>query len=220
VRLVSPQTSDGAQSNRIRDARSIMETLLVNLLAGLFGGAGATLVWELAIKPRRERQAVARLLMAEMMLNRRIVINAQRGREAGTVTMPPSTRLLHATSYAASAQRLAELPIPVAIMVDWTYRYLDKITNTQERYWSVAMQNDSAGKRAQFEPVLGKINDHYWTLLDTSLELMEKALSALEFASLPVWSTRRRKLAPLVKRRVSEMEDYVTLPELPPLPGQ
>jgi hypothetical protein len=40
---------------------------LAQVALGLFGGAGATLLWELILKPRRERQAVAGALFAELL---------------------------------------------------------------------------------------------------------------------------------------------------------
>jgi hypothetical protein len=44
---------------------------LTQICLGLFGGAAATLTWELLIKPGRERRSLARAIAGEMELNHR-----------------------------------------------------------------------------------------------------------------------------------------------------
>src|SRR5262245_50263233 len=96
---------------------------LATVIVGLFGGAGATLIWETAVKPSRDRRAFAQLLRTELAINRGIIKN-QIAAHSGNPTLPPPKGVrLYTTVFDASASRLSDLPIGVAALTYWAYRY-------------------------------------------------------------------------------------------------
>lgn len=60
----------------------------MDLVAGLFGGFGAIVLWESLLKPRVVRRQVARLLLAEILLYVRFLEEIQEHRKRNPQTRP------------------------------------------------------------------------------------------------------------------------------------
>jgi hypothetical protein len=89
------------------------DTSLVQILAGsllgLFGGVGATAVWEGIVRPFRDRRNIARSLSAEVRLNRDRVELAVQTRRQSTRDVPLNVRL-STVVFESLAEKFAELP--------------------------------------------------------------------------------------------------------------
>lgn len=83
-------------------------------LLGLFGGIGATLVWEGLLKPRRERRSIARVLLAEnshnlQMMTAASMIAAEKASGSGPQSVP-SDFALSTIAFDALASGIGALP--------------------------------------------------------------------------------------------------------------
>lgn len=198
-------------------------TTLVTLLIGLFGGAGATLLWETVIKPRRDSRAFAKLLMTELAVNRVIVLDLLESHRGHPDRDPRMGVKLYSTIFSSSASRLADLPPDVAALSYWAYRYFDQLNEMNSHYWSVAERISFSHARGREDPFLAELRSVYVLYLEHCLLHIDKVRTAIEYASLPLWSIRRRRLKPLAQRYRAEIEDVVggpTLESQEPIPNE
>lgn len=104
---------------------------VVSLLTGLFGGAGATLLWETVLKPRRERRSVAQVLSAEVSLNLQLLAAALVGADAKK--LPPDFRL-STMVFDAVAERIGELRPDDVGEVVFLYNHFTNLNRLVEFY--------------------------------------------------------------------------------------
>ncbi len=107
--------------------------ILVTLLTALFGGAGAVLLWEGVLKPRREVKKVARVLAAELTLNKLLLIAHRGARKADPHGLPADFRLTR-TGFDAIGDRIAELPVDLLIPTLLIYQRVDALNRVESAY--------------------------------------------------------------------------------------
>lgn len=101
------------------------------ILLGLFGGAGATLLWELVLKPMRQRRNVAEVLSAEVSLNLELLAAAEVNARPDNV---PSDFELSTMVFDAMAERIGELPSQTVREVIFLYRYFKQLNELPKMY--------------------------------------------------------------------------------------
>lgn len=185
---------------------------LSGVLAGLFGGAGATLVWELGIRPGRDRRGFARLLIAELLVNRRVVANELAARSTRPTNIPQNPWTLYTSVFQSSTARLAELPLRTSVLVYWCYRYFHRIESFGERFWTLS-EKGRIGEPG-WDELMRRVDENYEMALKNSLMAIDKTTPVLEHAALPPWSRRRRRLARTTRVQMDEIADFVGLPPL------
>lgn len=184
---------------------------LLTLLGGLFGGAGATILWELWLKPARERRAITRLLLLEIQMNRRIIelIHV----DLSVHPTPLRGFYLHTKIFDSSAARLADISGTSAALTYWTHRYFERLMWTAQRHWNFLDRHqgnlDSPNAKRFIEA-----SRHTWaTYLSGSLVVADKARTALEASLLPPWSSRRRELRAAAAFNASDVATAFDLPD-------
>jgi hypothetical protein len=95
----------------LRDAAGANGLLqvLAGAMLGLFGGVGTTAFWEGWMRPARDRRNLARLLVAEVRLNRREVEHMMASRRASPEFVPLNLSLSTAT-FDARSEAVGGLP--------------------------------------------------------------------------------------------------------------
>lgn len=101
------------------------------VLLGLFGGAGATLIWELLFRPLRERRSLAEVLSAESSLNMQLLGAAQL--YASATKVPPDFEA-STMVFDAVAARIGELPSQAVNEVIFLYRYFKQLNEMPRTY--------------------------------------------------------------------------------------
>lgn len=191
---------------------------LITLLAGLFGGAGATVLWETVIKPRRDGRAFARLLLAELAVNR-VIVKHQIGSHAANPNIPPAKGVtLYSTIFDSSANRLADLTPGVAALTYWAYRYFDRVNELSSRYWIFVESPSKPRSPEDIRRFMVAAKKNYLVHLQNCLPHIDKVRAALLYSSLPAWSIARRRLRSPVERYIAEMTKEIVgpVPELKP----
>jgi hypothetical protein len=103
-------------------------------LLGLFGGAGVTLVWELILRPMRERRSIAEVLSAEVSLNMQMLSAAEV--HASATKVPPDFEA-STMVFDAVAARIGELPSQAVAEVIFLYRYFKQLNEMPKTYVSL-----------------------------------------------------------------------------------
>jgi hypothetical protein len=182
-------------------------TPFLTILGGLFGGAGATLIWEMAIRPVREGRAFSRLLLTELVINRRII--AERIRILDTNPLPPKGFRLYTVIFDSSAGRLSELPLGVGALVYWVYRYFERLMYTSDDFWKFLGEHGREVKSGGDAKKLADASQVLWdAYLKHSMIAIDKASGVLQCAALPIWSRKRRALKATVDSVMAEMEQF------------
>ncbi|HEY7770272.1 hypothetical protein [Longimicrobium sp.] len=104
---------------------------VASLLSGLFGGAGATLLWELYLKPRRERKSVGRTIAGETSLNLQLIALQLAAGEHNPGAVPSDFRL-STLAFEALASSIGELPTEPRQLVILLYnrvQYLNRLVD-------------------------------------------------------------------------------------------
>ena len=117
------------------------------LVLGLFGGAGATFLWELILKPMREGRSLAEVLSAEVSLNIQLLGAAKL--HASPTKVPPDFELSTMVFDAVAAQ-IGGLQSQTVGEVIFLYRYFKQLNELPKTY--VGFVNDLRG--------LPTISDH------------------------------------------------------------
>jgi hypothetical protein len=81
----------------------------LSVVSGLFGGVGAVLIWEIWLKPRRERRILASLILAEVIQNTRYIRGYLKIRETQPNHIPEEFHI-PTLAFDAVIARLGELP--------------------------------------------------------------------------------------------------------------
>lgn len=143
------------------------------ILLGLFGGAGATLLWELWLKPRRERKQVARALSAEVSLNlRHLVAMSSVGMQTNRAI--PADFELSTLMFEAIADRVGELPLPVLSRLIPLYNRFRYLNRAATEYGALIDKRDAhVDKGAKFLSLASEVNaanEAFYRTLETTIE--------------------------------------------------
>ena len=135
------QTSTAAAV--INQGLTIWTTLPVaEALIGFFGGAGAVLIWELILKPRRERRNVARVIAAEVLVNLQFMYG-RRVRQRSAPTHVPASSSLSLVAFQSVGDRIGELPADEIRAVVELYAHFDML-NRLVRHHSASVEKRDA----------------------------------------------------------------------------
>lgn len=162
------------------------------LVTALFGGAGATLLWELVLKPMRERRAVAEVLAAEVSLNLQLLAAA--GSLANPRKIPPDFKLATRV-FESIADKLGELPPQVVAEVVFLYHYFNELNEQPRAYVDCVKEIrgyelDSANYRATEREIFANVAvfNQYVQKATVRINLTQPLLLR---AAFPWWSPRR-----------------------------
>lgn len=183
-----------------------MEGSVQALLVGLFGGAGATFVWELVLKPLRERRAVAEVLSAEVSMNLQLLAAAK--------TLASSTRLpadftVSTAVFDSVVTRIGELPPRLVGEVVFLYSYFSEL-NGQPRMYRESVKELRAYQagtqkytQVQMELLaqVGVFNQY----VDKVIARVNLIQPLLLKAAFPWWSPRRWRRPPAVELKMDEL---------------
>jgi hypothetical protein len=113
-------------------------------IQGLFGGAGAILLWEAVLKPIRERRALAHILAEEIAHNLQYAAGQRLYLEGNPKGLPGDFRLSMLV-FSAVAHRIGELPHLTGDTV-LLYRRVDALNALPEKFAQALRDlNDSSG---------------------------------------------------------------------------
>jgi len=165
-------------------------------LQGLFGGAGATLLWELGLKPGRERRALARALGAEVGLNLQYIAGARAVLDRQPRSIPADFKVPTLT-FTAVAPVIGQLD--AVLVADLTALYAEFFAlNDVVEMWNGALtehrklSGEDVGPRKRSEQQLNKMLVVYRTSLDRTVGRANDALPKLRSASRH-WFMRWKK---------------------------
>jgi hypothetical protein len=185
--------------------------VFLTIVGGLFGGAGATIIWELAIKPPREERAFARMLLTELLINKRIITG--RISVADSRPWPPRGFRLYSHIFSSSAGKLSDLSTRTGALVYMSYRYFDKLTDLADQYWRYL--DDGADFKEGTGKQLSESMISSWNMyLKHSIYAIDKCTVALEYSALPVWSKRRREMKNEFTAHASDIESFLELSDV------
>jgi hypothetical protein len=114
--------------------------LLIAAVSALVGSVVA-LVWESAIKPRRERSAIASAIAAELLNNAQTMRRYIADRADADSASDPRTLHVSMAVYTALASRLGELRLPDVLLVTQTYDSLARSI----AFWDVELSGTKRG---------------------------------------------------------------------------
>ncbi len=180
------------------------------ILLGLFGGAGATLLWELVLKPMRERRNVAAVLSAEVSLNLELLSAAKLLARPDNV---PSDFELPIMVFEAMAERIGELPSQTVREVIFLYRYFKQLSELPKIYVrSVdtlrAVPADSPHRKAM-ESEIRSCVEVFNSLVAKAIHRVNLTQPMLLAAAFPWWSLRKYRRAPSQELDLREMAERV-----------
>jgi len=183
---------------------------LTAILLGLFGGAGATLLWELALKPMRERRNVAEVLSAELSLNLELLAVAELYASPDNV---PSDFELSTMVFDAMAERIGELPSQTVREVIFLYRYFKQLNELPKQYVKSvddfrAVPADSPYRKA-IENEIRSCVEVFNSLVVKASHRVNLTQPLLLAAALPWWSPRKYRHAPSKELELREMAERV-----------
>ncbi|MBK8058531.1 MAG: hypothetical protein IPK33_11910 [Gemmatimonadetes bacterium] len=183
-------------------------TQLASLLAGLFGGAGATLLWELVLRPKREQRSIAEILAAEVSLNLQIL--------AGMIVRADAKRIpgdFHLSTYVfdAAIDRIGELPTDDVGDVVLFYNQLHDLNRKAALFWrSVddlrALPADSP-HRAIVTAELDSTIATFYGSINRTVTRANILQPRLLRAARPWWSLRRPTIGTTELLKVEEMQE-------------
>ena len=163
-----------------------------SLISGLFGGAGATLLWEIVLKPKRERRNVAEVLSAEISHNIQMLGAAMN--VARTDRIPPDVQF-STMVFDAVVEKIGELPPKVIGEVVLLYRYFQQL-NSFPRIYSEALDRyretpADAPHKPQLQKELQSVIDVYNSYLPKAAGRVNIVQPQLLKVAFPWWSPRR-----------------------------
>ena len=180
---------------------------LGTIALGLFGGAGATLLWEALLRPRLARRALAEVLAAEVSINLQLLAAA--ASLANPKKIPPdfstSTKV-----FESIVERIGELSPRLVAEVVFLYRYFFELNEHPRVYvecikelrsYESASANYAACERELLAQVA--VFNQYVQKATTRINLVQPLLLK---AAFPWWSFPRRWQRPA--------EAQLSLPEL------
>jgi hypothetical protein len=167
---------------------------IASMIAGLFGGTGAVLVWEVVIRPVVQGRAVAEVLSAEVSFNLEYLAAARVVARPNSVPMDFSL----STSVCDSvADRIGDLPPNLVGEVVFLYRYFTELnklplgygeTLREFRSYEPGSPNHQAAQR-ELGALIAVFNQNVQKAI-ARIELVQPLLLA---AASPWWSIRGRR---------------------------
>lgn len=181
---------------------------ITSLLAGLFGGIGATFVWEAFLRPVRERRNVAEVLSAEVSLNLQMLAGAHV--HARPDKVPPDFELSTAV-FDSVVARIGELPpdrVGEVILLYKFFRRLNAIPRTYEQYVDgLRATPDNAPHlaliRSEIQQCIEVFNGHVVKAMDRCNVVQPELLRV----AFPWWSLRRWTRKPSQDLELSAVVD-------------
>jgi hypothetical protein len=168
------------------------------LLAGALIALVPVFVWELVLRPQRERFQVAKLLRVEIQVNLRMLIRTRIWREEspkGIVRDFFTTRI----ALEALAGRMGELPARVLDDVLRLYRSLEQLDTISERYREhmreLTTRPEGSAKLAEYDATRISALDAFDETLNTALDLGIRASKGLDEVLISHWAPEERRLA-------------------------
>jgi len=168
------------------------------ILLGLFGGAGATLIWEVALKPRRESRSVAEVLAAEVSINIQMLGAAQV--RASAKGVPPDFDLSTMVFDAVAAQ-VGLLPPKVVNETIVLYRFFKQLNGFPPVYVRYLDEHREAKcsdspYAAEIERELTSVIDVFNSSVVRAIEGANKTQPMLLKCAFPWWSVRKYLRSP------------------------
>jgi hypothetical protein len=120
--------------------------ILAGSLLGLFGGVGATALWEGLVRPRRDARNIARSLSAEIRLNHERLVRAVKTREESPRSIPFNVHL-STLVFESAVEKLAELPeevLPDLVRVYHRFTSINAIRNHLIGFWDQAQSTEGS----------------------------------------------------------------------------
>lgn len=174
--------------------------VIESIIAGLFGGTGAVLIWELAIRPVVHGRAVAEVLSAEVSFNLEYLAAFREIAKPNSIPMDFS---LSTSVRNSVAERIGDLPPNLVGEVVFLYRYFTELNQLPIKY------GETLREFKNYEP--GSPNHHaaqreLAALVAVFNQYVQKAIARIELvqplllaAASPWWSIRgRRRRRPIM----------------------
>ena len=178
---------------------------------GLFGGAGATLLWEALLRPTLAQRALAEVLAAEVSINLQLLGAA--ASLANPKKIPPDFSM-STKVFESIVGRIGELSPRLVAEVVFLYRYFFELNEHPKAYvncikelrgYEPGSQNYSACERE----ALGQISvfNQYVIKATTRIDLVQPLLLK---AAYPWWSFPRRWRRPAERQlNLSELQQQI-----------
>jgi hypothetical protein len=204
-------------------------------IQGLFGGAGATLLWEGFLKPRRERRSLTHVLAEEVALNLELGANHIEWFNHNPKGVPQDFRFL-TTVYESVAERLGALPTRLVGEIVLLYAGMDAVNRIPSHFAHALERRDEMRMeqgRLQGPGVFAKISvaaretelemqlKTFRNGLEKAFERANRILPKLRRASISTWrlDQRFRKKSYLsvdqIKQNVAGHAERLGLPDVP-----
>ncbi|MHB1194905.1 MAG: hypothetical protein ACYC6F_17920 [Longimicrobiales bacterium] len=118
------------------DTAAVIELLtsLGPILSGLFGGAGAVLLWEGVLKPLAIRRRAAKVLGAEVSFNKLVMIAHRSARKVDRGGLPGDFHLA-TRGFDVVVDGIAELSVELLVPVLLFYERVRHLNAVAEAYW-------------------------------------------------------------------------------------
>jgi hypothetical protein len=165
---------------------------VTSLFAGLFGGIGATFLWEAFLRPVRERRNVAEVLSAEISLNLQLLAGAHVHAKSDKV---PTDFELSTSVFDSVVARVGELPPDIIGDVILLYRFfrrLNSIPKTYEQYVDDLRRTSTDAPyidlmHSEVQQCIEVFNGH----VVKAIERVNRVQPQLLGVAFPWWSVRR-----------------------------
>lgn len=177
------------------------------LLTALFGGAGATLVWELVLKPMRERRAIAEVLSAEVSINLQLLAAAKSFANPKKI---PSDFTLSTTVFESITEKIGGLPPQLVPEVVFLYGYFRELTEQPKAYVDYVKEirgYDSGSQNYQ------NVEREILALVAVFNQYVQKAITRINLvqplllkAAFPWWSPRYWHRRPALLLNMEELQ--------------
>jgi hypothetical protein len=179
-------------------------------MLGLFGGVGATFLWELLLKPMREARSVAEVLSAEVSLNIQMLGAAKLH---ATATKVPPDFELSTMVFDAIAAQIGGLRSQTVSEVIFLYRYFKQLNELPKTYIEFVNDLRAAGPTS---PHRDAIERELRTAVEVFNSYVEKAIvranitqPMLLSAAFPWWSLRTYRRPKSQELELGELAERV-----------
>jgi hypothetical protein len=182
-------------------------------IQGLFGGAGATLLWEAFLKPARDRRSLAAVLLQESSHNLEYATAHRRYLQHNSRGLPADFHLSDLV-FRSVTDRIGELS-GVSGLVVISYRQIEALNSLPSLFQSTLREYQQArlvgGKPEQaLKAELASILEVYRTTLDALIERLEDVRPKLASVATP-WYRFGRTASPVQLLNEKHIEEQVRL---------
>jgi hypothetical protein len=169
-------------------------TEIISFLAGVFGGSGAVLLWELALRPWVQGRAVAEVLSAEVSQNLEYLT------AASMLAMPksiPGDFSLGTAVFASLTDRIGDLPPDLVGEVVFLYRYFEELNRMpsgfSESLRELRSHEVGSANHQACERELGAVVAVFNQTVLKAINRIQLVQPLLLKAAAPWWSLRGRR---------------------------